>query len=107
MMKIEKLKNINKQKIADIELNLNNKKENVNLKKELLIQKKIESILEEDEAIFFKIPMESSLKILSKLVDEKDLKETYLNLISPSEFKALKNNYKIWDVVWYNQKNVV
>ena len=95
MMKIEELKNINKQKIADLELKLDNKNENAHLKKELFIQKKIESILEEDEAIFFKIPMESSLKILSKLVDETDLKETYLNLISPSEFKSLKNDYKI------------
>lgn len=97
MMKIKEIKDINKQKIADLELKMNNRNKNayVDLEKELLIQKKIELILEEDEAIFFKIPMESSLKILSKLVDEKDIKRTYLNLISPNEFKELKNNYKI------------
>ncbi|MBP3502748.1 MAG: hypothetical protein J6K42_04630 [Clostridia bacterium] len=97
MMRIKEIKDVNKQKIAELELKQNNQNKNayVDLEKELLIQKKIELILEEDEAIFFKIPMESSLKILSKLVDEKDIKRTYLNLISTNEFKELKNNYKI------------
>lgn len=96
-MIINNLKEINKKKIRELDIKLKeaDKEQLEILKKEILIQKKIETILNEDEAVFFKIQMEDALKILSKLVSEGDLKETYLKLISADEFKRLKDCHKI------------
>ena len=54
------------------------------------ICEKIASILEKDPAIFFKIDMESALKILIQLIPEEEVKSVYESLISPDSFKELR-----------------
>lgn len=58
--------------------------------KTIEICEKIASILEKDPAIFFKIDMESALKILIQLIPEKEVKSVYESLISPDSFKELR-----------------
>ena len=68
---------------------------NIDIYKQILIYEKIKELFEDNPAIFFKISMEESLKILSKLVLEKNLKETYTELIDPKKYKELRKNFDL------------
>ena len=68
---------------------------NIDIYKQILIHEKIKELFEDNPAIFFKISMEESLKILSKLVLEKNLKETYTELIDPKKYKELRKNFDL------------
>lgn len=54
------------------------------------IHERIASILEKDPAIFFRIDMESALKILVQLFPEDEVKDKYIALISPQNYQELK-----------------
>jgi hypothetical protein len=100
-MSFEELKKLNEDKLNLYHTKLNeaekqnNTVEILNLKKEIDIHKKIQKLLEKNPGIFFQISMEDALKILSKLVNEKDLKNTYVSMIDPQKYAELKKKFEI------------
>ena len=94
-MTFEELKQINNDKLNNYKMKINDSEEDANVKKEIEIHEKIKLILDNNPGMFFQIPMEESLKILSKLVDEEELKDTYLSLIEPDKFRELRNDFKV------------
>jgi hypothetical protein len=96
-MNFEELKKINEDKLNfyNTQLNKANSNDIAGLKKEIEIHTKIQKLLENNPGLFFQISMEDALKILSKLVDEKNLKNTYISMIDSQKFKELKKNFKI------------
>ena len=81
-MNIDELRKINEKKIDELSILNDNEKD-------LNIHKMLKELLM-DDTLFFKIKMDEALKILSVLVDEKDLLNTYKSLISPDEYQKLK-----------------
>ena len=81
---IEELRRINTNKIEELKNKENTKK------KEIEIHITIKEILE-DSSCFFKIDMKTGINILSKLIEEESIKETYLDLISAEKFKKTNN----------------
>ena len=86
-MSIEELIKINNEKLEEARNETDSEK--------IMIHEKIASILESDSAIFFKIDMESALKLLVQLLPEDEVKEAYTSLISPDSFGNLRRNFKI------------
>ena len=86
-MNIDELLKINSEKLEEARKEADSEK--------ILVHEKIASILETDPAIFFKIDMESALKILVQLLPEDKIKEAYTNLMSPESFENLRRNFKI------------
>lgn len=86
-MSIEELIKINNEKLEEARNETDSEK--------IMIHEKIASILESDPAIFFKIDMESALKLLVQLLPEDKVKEAYTSLISPDSFGNLRRNFKI------------
>ena len=95
-MNFEELKNANKNKINQIKLELKDNNQDLNLKKRLILQTKIDRLLNDDDALFFNITIEEAYKILEQILDDKDLiKDTYTNLTSPHEYERLRREFKI------------
>lgn len=86
-MNIDELLKINSEKLEKARKEEDSEK--------ILVHEKIASILETDPAIFFKIDMESALKILVQLLPEDKVKEAYTSLMSPESFENLRRNFKI------------
>lgn len=94
-MKFNDIKQKNENKIKEIEKQMEEAEDKNILNTKLEIHRKIQELLEKDEAIFFNIQMDESMKILSYIIDEKDIEETYRELTSAEVFKDLKNRFKI------------
>ena len=92
-MTIEELKIINEKKLNDYIQKDN--KSNKDINKEILIHEKIKKLLDNNPGLFFQISMEEALKILSKLVDESQLKEVYTSLIKPDKYKELRKKFLV------------
>ncbi|MBQ3408444.1 MAG: hypothetical protein IJH12_04490 [Clostridia bacterium] len=92
-MTFDELKKINEDKLEEYKKVLNNS--DVNIQKEILIHEKIKEIFDENPAIFFQIPLEEALKILSKLVKKEELRDVYTSLIQPDKYEKLRNDFDI------------
>lgn len=86
-MNVNDLKLLNEDKINKFKSESNNDK--------LEIHFKIKKILENDEAVFFKLPMSTSYKILINLVGKDKIEDTYLELISSNNYKKLRDEFKL------------
>lgn len=87
-MKLKDLQQINEIKLNNY-LKMNN---NPGLEREIEIHKRIKTLFEKYEALFFQISMNNAVKILSKLVPKEDIEEVYAELISVENFKNLRMN---------------
>ena len=86
-MNVKDLIKICDEKITEYQRQLDKDGQNDKIIKELTILEKIKALLEsQGEHIFFKIDMESSLKILNKLVEKDKILTVYAELISPSKY---------------------
>lgn len=92
-MTFNELKKINEDKLEKYKNKLNNS--DANIQKEILIHEKIKEIFDANPAIFFQIPLEEALKILSKLVKKEELKDVYTSLIQPDEYEKLRRDFEI------------
>ena len=92
-MQVNDLKSINNDRIKQLEEDAIKGQKDLELKIE--IHKKIQELLEKDEAVFFNIQYDEAMKILSYIVPEEDIKETYRSLTSAETFKDLKRRFKI------------
>ena len=66
-MNFQELKDINKQKIKMLE---NKDINNIDLKKQLEIQIKIQELLDKDEGLFFNIKFEEAIAILGEIIEQ-------------------------------------
>lgn len=93
-MNINDIRKLNAQRIEEL-TNIQSDSEATKLKKQ--VHQKIKNIIEEDDAIFFKLDLEDSLKILNCLFDISDAEilNIYKELVSPKTFKNLEDNFLI------------
>lgn len=84
-----------KIKIIKDKISVNNGLNNENYAKELEILEITKKLLEtRGERAFFEMDMNTSLKILNKLVDKDKVLTVYANLISPKAFLSIKSDDK-------------
>ena len=88
-----KLKEINEQKIAQLNEQASENNEGVGRKIE--IHNTIKRLLDIDEGLFFNINYEEGTKILSYIVEENNVEDTYKELTSAEQFARLKKEFKI------------
>lgn len=90
------LKKINEEKINTLKLRSAENSDDDSTKKMLELQIKIKNLLDRDDALFFNISADDSFKILKQILGEDDLvKEAYIDLTSPEEYKKLMDKFKI------------
>lgn len=94
-MSFEELRRINKNKIEKIKKDIIENPNDNKLKMQLQISQEIDGLFMQDEAIFFKLQTEDAIKILEQILEPETINNAYLELISPSNYSELLNNFKI------------
>lgn len=93
-MKFEELREINKRKIEQLKIAVEDNPQNTKLQARYLINTKIEELLEKDEALFFNIAIEEAYKILEQILDDNySIKDVYVDLTAPEEYKKLRDKF--------------
>ena len=95
-MNFKELKDLNNEIINKTKKALEEDRTNGHLRTKLIINTKIGELLENDEGVFFNISAEDASKIIGEIVEDKEqVKNIYMSLTSPEEYKRLRQSFKI------------
>lgn len=94
-MNFDDVKKLNIKKINDIKKQIRKNPDDINIKKQLEINEKINELFKDGESIFFKMSMEDSIKILEQILNKEEAMEFYLESISPESYEKLLKKFEI------------
>lgn len=94
-MNFDDVREGNIKKINNIKKQIKKNPNDINMKRQLEINEKINELFEEGESIFFKMSMDDSIKILEQILTKEEAMKFYLESISPENYGKLLKKFEI------------